>query len=176
MILLRRLGIAVAASAAIVLVAACGGSPSPGGGSSDMSTSHSLSSDPSRYLTADPAGKTVTLKLVMTGFNFDAAAGGKLTVTVPQGWKVSAQCINQTTVPHSCAIVSGSGSTSPVFAGAATANPESGVAPNQSETFTFTTEKAGSYRIACLVPGHVEAGMWDKFVVSDSGSPSITTS
>lgn len=155
------MGVAIAAG---VVLAACGSSPSsssPAGGG--------------HYLSVSSAGKSVTLTLNMTGFNFDGFSNGQMTVTVPRGWSVTVHCHNDTTLPHTCAIVRNTSSTSPAFAGAATSDPTAGLQPNTSGSFTFTASSAGRFLIGCLVPGHMPAGMWDHFDVIDSGSPSIST-
>lgn len=110
------------------------------------------------------------------GFNFDGYGNGKLTVTVPEGWKVVVTCTNRQSLPHSCAIVSGPSSTTPAFLGASTPDPTTGLPQGQSATFSFTPNQTGTYRIACLVPGHEDAGMWDTLVVAWGSSPSISTS
>ena len=129
----------------------------------------------SQYMTVDSSSKTVNLMLNITGFSFDGYSNGQMTVNVPQGWKVNVECHNQTTSPHSCAVVPDATSTSPVFSGGSTTNPTTGLQPGASQSFTFMAGQAGQYRIACLVPGHEDAGMWDNFVVTSSGSPSLTT-
>jgi uncharacterized cupredoxin-like copper-binding protein len=118
--------------------------------------------------------KSVTLTLNIGNFNFDGFSNGQMTVNVPQGWSVTVQCNNKSTVLHSCAIVQNTSSTSPAFSGAATSNPTSGLQPNTSGTFTFTADSTGQFLIGCLVPGHMAGGMWDHFNVTSSGSPSIT--
>ena len=37
-----------------------------------------------------------------------------------------------------------------------------------AEIVRFTANKAGTYRLACGVPGHALSGMWDTFIVSAS--------
>lgn len=174
------LGIALAAG---LLLVACGSSPSgssSGNGSGSGSTSipipsASATAGGSQFLSVDAANKSVTLTLNIGNFNFDGFSNGQMTVNVPQGWSVTVQCNNKSTVPHSCAIVQNTSSTSPAISGAATSNPTSGLQPNSSGTFTFTAASTGQYLIGCLVPGHMSAGMWDHFDVTSSGSPSIST-
>lgn len=175
------IGIVLAAG---LLLAACGSSgSSPNGGSGSGSGSGTPTAAPtspsaggsSQYLNVDSSSKSVTLTLNITGFTFDGFSNGQMTVNVPQGWSVTVQCNNKSTIPHSCAIVQSTSSTSPVFSGAATSDPTSGLQPNTSGTFTFTASSTGQYKIGCLVPGHMSAGMWDNFNVTSSGSPSIST-
>jgi uncharacterized cupredoxin-like copper-binding protein len=39
--------------------------------------------------------------------------------------------------------------------------------------FNFVPNKAGKYAIVCAVPGHAAGGMWDVFMVTKGGKPSI---
>jgi plastocyanin len=121
---------------------------------------------------------TPTLKLeagsedANRGLNFDGKYKGQMVVTVPLGWTVNIKFSNQGSINHSAAVVTASGTT-PVFAGASTPDPTVGTAPGQAAPFTFTASKVGSYRIACLLPGHEGLGMWDSFVVASGGLPSV---
>jgi plastocyanin len=170
----------LAAAFALSFLAACGGSGGGVSGSSSVPgspdsgcTSRSAATD--QYLKADSSTKTVTVVLDITGFSYDGYSNGQMTVCVPQGWKVTAQCTNKTNVPHSCAVVENATATSPAFSGAATKDPVGGLQPGDSETFTFTADRTGQFRIVCLVPGHEDAGMWDRFNVTSAGAPLIAT-
>ena len=135
----------------------------------------------SKFLTVNAGAKTVTLTLVASytnstsGLNYNGFSNGKMVVTVPTGWTVNVQFSNKGPLPHSAAIVSGASATTPAFPGAGLPSSElqTGIAAGQTASFSFKTGKPGTYRIACLVPGHEALGMWDSFVVSSSGSPSI---
>ncbi|HVC81383.1 MAG TPA: sulfocyanin-like copper-binding protein [Chloroflexota bacterium] len=122
-------------------------------------------------------GKVVNLTLIAaynnngSGFNFNGASKGQLTVTVPLGDKVNVTFSNNASLPHSAQIVAFSktpptGSVRDAFKGASTANPTSGVVKGKTQKFSFTANKAGNYLIICAVPGHAAAGMWDTLVVS----------
>ncbi|HEX4214834.1 MAG TPA: sulfocyanin-like copper-binding protein [Candidatus Dormibacteraeota bacterium] len=156
-------------------------SASPSPGVSPSPSPSTPSNQPASDLVIDSAKKSVTLKLVAAqtgandGFNFDGAAKGQLVVSIPQGWSVTVDCSNNATMNHSCAIV-GASSTSPAFPGAEGSNPTTGISKGQTQTFTFTASTPGTYRIACLIPGHISLGMWDTFKVVASGQPSETTS
>jgi len=178
----------------VLLAAACGSGPSTagsGGPSPTPSASASPSASPSataspsassQFFQLDQANKTVSLTLISSfnntagGFNFDGFANGAMKVTVPIGWKVDVTCANHGAVNHSCVIAADATATSPVFPGASSTNPMTGVAKGQQQTFSFSPDKAGNYRIVCLVPGHESAGMWDAFDVISSGVPAFTTS
>jgi hypothetical protein len=105
-----------------------------------------------------------------SGFNFNGYGSGRLAVAVPEGWRVSVTCENRGPLNHSCAIVRGPNDSQAAIAGASSPNPVSGQAAGQTTTFDFTAQGQGTYRIACLVPGHENAGMWDTFTITGAGS------
>ena len=132
-----------------------------------------------RWITWNAAARTVDLTLVAgydgsnNGFNFDGYGRGRLLVQVPLGWRVTVTCRNTGSMRHSCAIVRGPMTAVPAFPGATTPDPVLGLAKGKTARFTFTASRAGTYRIACLVPGHEEARMWDVLVVGGVRRPSI---
>lgn len=135
----------------------------------------------SKFLSYQASAKTVAISLVagynsaLSGFNFNGEGKGAMVITVPVGWKVTVTVSNRGLLPHSAAIVTNAAnSTTLAFAGAEVPNPTTGVAPGSTASFTFTPTTAGTYRIACLVPGHEQLGMWDTLKVSTSGNPSIS--
>jgi hypothetical protein len=171
----------------VLLLAACGGQS----GSTLEPGFHTTAPAPTpagagqtlpQYLVVDPASTTATLRLVaaatgaLNGYNFNGYGNGRLKVAIPTGWKVTVQCENVGTLPHSCAIVRRATDTAPAFPGAASPNPTIGLQKGQRATFSFTPGQPDSYRIACLVPGHEELGMWDTLTVTTSGQPSISVS
>jgi hypothetical protein len=104
------------------------------------------------------------------GFNFNGYGRGRLAISVPEGWRVMVTCENRGPLNHSCAIVRGPDDSQPVIAGAGSPNPVSGQAPGVSAVFEFIAQDRGTYRIACLVPGHEQGGMWDSFTVGPASS------
>ena len=165
--------IAVAA-AALVAVAACGGD-SGGGGTSR--TPIADASSPPLSLSSDANAKTASFTLVAgynganSGFNFDGYSGGNVEIDVPQGWAASITCSNKGPLNHSCAVVADETASQPLFTGATTPNPGAGLSAGQQASFTFKPDRTGTFRIACLVPGHEPEGMWIVFKVVGSGSP-----
>ena len=135
---------------------------------------------PGRFLTVDRAHHVVRLTLLASlggsnnGFNFDGYGRGELLVQVPLGWRVAVDCENRGSARHSCAVVRGSLATTPAFRGAATPRPLQGLDPGAKAAFSFVASRAGTYRLACLVPGHEQARMWDVLDVVRGGTPSIT--
>lgn len=146
-------------------------------------TTPSPSGSSSKFLSANPRSKTVTLTLIAGynsanhgGFNFDGGYNGDMTVTIPVGYKVTVDFKNQAQFPHSAAIIgpTGSSATGPTIKGASTPHPVTGTAPGGSATFSFTPHTAGGYRIACLFPGHLLLGMYINLKVVSSGTPSMS--
>ena len=80
---------------------------------------------------------------------------------------------NSSSMRHSCAIVRGVSGTVPVFPGAASPGAQNGLPPRQTAVFSFSATSVGSYRIACLVPGHEQAGMWDVLDVTHGRRPAV---
>ena len=151
------------------LLAACGG-----GGTATVSPQPAPV-----FLQSDAATKSVSLALTSSynsanaGFNFNGYDSGKMVVSVPDGWKVTVTCGNKGTSNHSCAIVKSMTDQTAAFPGANTPDPVHGFAPGGTQTFTFTAAGPGTYRITCMVGGHDSAGMWDTFIVTNGGDPSI---
>jgi len=89
---------------------------------------------------------------------------------VPIGSRVVVDCENRGGMRHSCAIVANSLAQRPAFRGAATA----ALSPGAKTTFAFTASRVGVFRIACLVPGHEQARMWDVLDVKRVPRPTIS--
>ncbi len=134
----------------------------------------------SEWLSFQATAKTVTLRLIAgyndayAGFNFNGYGKGQVLVQVPLGWRVEVHCVNNSSsMSHSCAIVRGVSGRVPVFPGASSPNSQVGVLPGHTATFSFSAAKEGSYRIACLVSSHEQAGMWDAFDVTHGRLPAV---
>lgn len=136
--------------------------------------------DPRRFLQVDARQRVVSLTLWAgygssnNGFNFDGYGRGELMVTVPLHWRVRVTCANRGSMRHSCAVVPGPMTATLAFKGASSPQPIVGLSPGRTATFSFVASKLGSYRIACLVPGHEEARMWDVLEVVRAGKPAIS--
>jgi plastocyanin len=150
-------------------------SPSPKVSPSPSATPSTVTLD--QWVSYDAATKTLTWTVVAGyggvnhGLSFDGEADGAMKVTVPSGWSVTVDFSNVGTTNHSAVIVTSTGTT-PVFPGAETPDPTMGTAPGQTATFNFAASQVGSYRLACLMPGHEAAGMWETFTVASGGVPS----
>jgi hypothetical protein len=132
--------------------------------------------NPQQFLRVDAKARTALVTLVAgyngenNGFNFDGYGRGEMLVSVPKGWRVRITCANHGGLIHSCAVVDGPMTVTPAFRGAATPN----LPPGSTTKITFTVSRVGSYRLACLGPGHEEARMWDVLEVTRGGTPHIS--
>ena len=132
------------------------------------------------------AAKTVELTLIAgktsanQSFNFNGFSNGQMTLTVPTGWKVIVHYQNFSPLRHSFDVIPYTGKQPdappppPVFKGATTRDPVSGIGVGREETITFVADKAGKYEYLCGVAGHAPAGMWNYLMVSPTAkSPSV---
>jgi sulfocyanin len=130
--------------------------------------------------------KTVELTLIAgktndnSSFNFNGFSNGKMTLTVPTGWKVVVHYQNFSALRHSFDVIPYTGKQPdappppPVFKGATTRDPVSGIGVGKEETITFVADTAGKYEYLCGVAGHAQAGMWNYLVVSSTAkAPSV---
>ena len=164
---------AAALAAAVFLLA--------GGSAASAYEAHSSGKpDPHHFLSWDASSRVAHLTLLAglgganSGFNFDGYGRGELFVTIPLGWRVVVDCENRGGTRHSCAVVKGSLSTRPAFPGAASPAPITGLPPGAKATFSFRATRIGSFRIACLVPGHEQAREWAVLDLVRGGTPSIS--
>jgi len=132
------------------------------------------------------AERTVELTLIAGktnangSFNFNGYSNGKMTLTVPVGWTVVVHYQNFSPLRHSFDVIPYTGKQPdappppPVFKGATTQDPVSGIGVGKAETITFVADKAGKYEYLCGVAGHAPAGMWNYLVVSSTANaPSV---
>ena len=116
-------------------------------------------------------------------WNFNGASRGSMAVTVPEGYTVTIDLVNNDPVmPHSLGIspessnFSGLLEATSVFEGAITENPTSmvdGTMPGETESITFVADAAGNYSMVCFITGHSLAGMWIYFNVSADGEAGV---
>ena len=135
--------------------------------------------NPQRFFRFDARRRVVSVALIAGydsanhGFNFDGYGRGELLVTVPLGWRVRVTCTNRAPVRHSCAVVRGPLNVRPAFPDASTSSPLVGLMHGVTATFSFAATRRGTFRFACLVPGHEDARMWDVLDVTPGAKPSI---
>jgi hypothetical protein len=139
------------------------------------------------YVWVNAAKKLVVFQIlaaqtsVNNGFNFDGYYNGQATFTVPQYWSVTFEYKNKAALPHSMAITSGHVAPAKLelfsFSPVASSTPNVGNVGNLWQLVSMTADHAGHYYMACLVPGHLQSGMWANFVVSSTATtPSLSTS
>ncbi len=109
--------------------------------------------------------------------NFNGYTYGSMVLSVPKGYRVTVSFTNKSTFNHSAVFTqfadkSSEGSHPVVFAGASSPDPIAGTPPDETDTFSFTASKVGTYAIICEVSHHADAGMWDVFKVTHAKQPS----
>ena len=112
-------------------------------------------------------------------WNFNGVTKGAMTITVPEGYTITVELVNNDPVmAHSLGIstqtssFSGAPEPVPAFPGAITSNPASmmeSTMPGQRESIQFTVDQAGNYSMVCYITGHALTGMWVYFNVSADG-------
>ena len=134
------------------------------------------------WIRIDSAANTVTLDIVAgkdgtnNNWNFNGFANGGYTVTVPQGATVTINFSNNdANMGHSIGVAEKPAGpwpatmpATPVFTGGVSSNPTSmteSTMNGETETVTFTANRAGEFALVCYVPGHATAGMWINFTV-----------
>lgn len=139
-----------------------------------------LPPDPSKYIRVDDSSRSAIVTLIAgypatdNQFNYNGYSSGALVLRVPITWNVTIQCENRGTVPNSCAVVANRTDKQPIDPLAATPDPDVGLAPGQSASFSLTPTQPGSFRIASLVGGSEASGMWLDLEVVDGGRPTLT--
>jgi nitrite reductase (NO-forming) len=128
---------------------------------------------------ANAAGMT-ELTITATELKLEPAS-----LTVPAGQPVRVTFVNQGMLEHDWEIaglkatdvkaVSVPSGLSKVLAGQMTEKPKQGLvyaaaAPGQQTVIEFTPTTAGTYTVACLVPGHKDAGMHGTLVVAGTAA------
>jgi len=140
------------------------------------------------WYTMDEAAMTVTLNIhaTMDGglWKFNGYNQGNATITVPEGYTVTINLINDDpAMAHSIGVDARTSDfpgsftePTPVFEGAITEDPTSmtaGTMPGETETITFTASTAGEYSLVCYIPAHAVSGMWVHFNVSADGEAGV---
>jgi FtsP/CotA-like multicopper oxidase with cupredoxin domain len=116
-------------------------------------------------------------------WNYNGFVRGALAITVPEGYEVTIDFINEDpNMAHSLGISAEVSNfmtppvPTPVFEGAITENPQSMIdatMPGESETITFVADAAGNYSMVCYIAGHSAVGMWLFFNVSAEGEAGV---
>ncbi len=87
------------------------------------------------------------------------------TLTFKMGDVVNATVDNVGNLPHAWWIADNNATDANVLFNAEVGSGSNPLAPGESESVTFTVDKAGRFYYICPVPGHVELGMWGRIVV-----------
>ena len=170
---------------------ACGG----GEGAANQPAVESTVTDPmvvlvADWLQADSAAKTVTLDVTAgkdasnNYWNFNGYANGNLTITVPEGYEVTINFLNNDpNTAHSIGVTqrptgpfSAMPIPTPVFPGGMSSNPTAmtdATKTGVTETITFTAATAGDYAMACFILGHATSGMWINFRVGQGSASGV---
>ena len=131
-----------------------------------------------QFMSYDASSKTVTLSIIsafnsnLGGFNFNGGSNGNQTITIPLGWQVNTAVTNKDAIPHSALVIPGTkplpgAPDQPIIGGAYTQQ----LAPqNGHDTMNFKAAPAGTYFIACGIPGHAASGMYITLVISPSAA------
>lgn len=116
-------------------------------------------------------------------WNYNGHINGTLAVTVPVGYEVTIDLVNEDpAMGHSLGISSKLSDFAtppppdPAFTGAITENASSMITstmPGETETVSFVADEAGHYSMVCHVPGHSAVGMWLHFYVSSDGEAGV---
>lgn len=187
-------------AAALFLVACGGGEPADSGADAPAAAPAAATTPagpvaPTGPMTipdwyqVDHDARTVALTVVAGStpdnnyWNFNGAIRGQQAITVPEGYEISIELVNEDpNMAHSLGISTELSNFTvpptpdPVFAGAITENPQSMIdatMPGESETITFVADAAGNYSMVCYIAGHSAVGMWLFFNVSGDGEAGV---
>lgn len=136
------------------------------------------------YMWASKKDEHLVIKVIAaespanSGFNFDGYTKGQGNFVIPRGWNVQIEFSNKSRIPHSLAVTSSPKDNAklPIFGVAplVTPKPRLGIGPGVTQLLSFAALPAGKYYIVCLVPGHLDSGMWDRLTISATAKmPSI---
>jgi sulfocyanin len=129
-----------------------------------------------KYLSWDPASKTVTFELIAGGegakspFNFNGYTDGQANLVVPAGVTVVMNFVQKDGTPHSAIVIADKDPMPNLDGDAAipkayTNKVIEGLPQEAKDVIRFTAPDSGNYRIFCGVPGHGLSGMWIRFTV-----------
>jgi sulfocyanin len=144
------------------------------------------------WMTVDAGAQKVTMDVVAgsnpnnSSWNLNGEHQGRMTVVVPQGWRVEITFTNHDgDVPHSLVVMDDPGADNlPLQAGreqaafprAYSKSPEQGISAGDHDKVSFKADETGDFLWFCGVPGHGQSGMWIRFSVSaDAEAPYVTT-
>ncbi|MDB5075062.1 MAG: pyrrolo-quinoline quinone [Chloroflexi bacterium] len=143
--------------------------------------------NPWEYISAEKQSVVINITAAATGdnagFNFNGYSKGKANFIIPAGWQVSWIFNNKAALPHSVGLASSlTGTTLPIVPNGGlgpieTPNALQGIRSGQTQYVGFQATKVGKLYMVCVVPGHVQGGMWDYVTISSTAKmPSIEVS
>jgi hypothetical protein len=143
--------------------------------------------DASQFMVNHPGTHTLDLKVVSRYSSsqqintFDGFTHGRLTITIPVGYHVNMNFINNGPIPESVGIYKNDHL---AFAGAGESYravatfPTAGLLPGQSQSYTFTASRLGTFALTDELNGgpanSPTSGIWDTVKVVSSGSPGMS--
>lgn len=130
-----------------------------------------------QWMTSDASTHALVLTVIAGyqnhGFNLNGTQNGAMQISVPVHWHVTIRFINHSGLSNSLAVVANATSRRVVFPGASTQALTRGIVQGQTQVFSFQTTHVGNFRLASLVPGHEDSGMWAHFVVTRNPKPAL---
>lgn len=96
----------------------------------------------------------VSVEIGLTEFVIETS-----TTTVPVGVPVTFNVTNNGVIDHELALELAGADDEPLTNADGSAAEVEDIGPGDTVSLTYTFEEAGTYQIACHVPGHYEAGM-----------------
>ncbi len=144
--------------------------------------------DASQFMVNHPSTHTLDLKVVSTYSSsqqintFDGFTKGHLVITIPVGYHVNMDFINNGPIPESIGIYKNNHLAFP-GAGesyrAVATFPTAGLLPGQKQSFKFTANQIGTFSLADELNGgpvnSPTSGLWDTVRVVPSGSPGMSS-
>lgn len=143
----------------------------------------------SKWMTVHPASKTVDLKVESTYSSslqsavFDGYTRGKLVITIPRGYHVNMDFINNGPIPESVGIyhhhhLAFKGAGEPYHL--VSLLPTAGIVPGKSQTYRFKASQVGTFTLGDMLNGDPNnqptSDLWDTVKVVSKGTPSMAVS
>ena len=143
----------------------------------------------SKWMTVHPASKTVDLKVESTYSSslqsavFDGYTRGKLVITIPRGYHVNMDFINNGPIPESVGIyhhhhLAFKGAGEPYHL--VSLLPTAGIVPGKSQTYRFKASQVGTFTLGDMLNGDPNnqptSDLWDTVKVVSRGTPSMAVS
>ncbi len=144
--------------------------------------------DASQFMQVHSSSKTVDLKVIgeysssQQVNTFNGFTNGKMVVTIPVGYHVNMNFQNKGPIPEAVGIYRHN-HLAFAHAGMSYRNvmisPNAGLLPGQSQSFRFTANQVGTYKLANVLNGNPNgtptSGQWDIVRVVPSGKPGLSS-